>query len=39
MSWGSRFLKANHENHVTPHEFAKQTGENVTGLRSATRTE
>lgn len=30
MTWWSRFLGANREDHVTPHEFAKQTGENVT---------
>ncbi|POG04554.1 hypothetical protein BGP82_25270 [Pseudomonas putida] len=35
MTWWSRFLEANREDHVTPHEFAKQTGENVTRLRSA----
>lgn len=39
MSWWSRFLEANREDHMTPHEFAKQTGENVTRLRSAKRTE
>ncbi|WP_122588807.1 integrase arm-type DNA-binding domain-containing protein [Pseudomonas viridiflava] len=39
MTWWSRFLEANREDHVTPHEFAKQTGENVTRLRSAKRTE
>ena len=38
MSWWSRFLEANRENPMTPHEFAKQTGENVTRLRSAKRT-
>ena len=30
MTWWSRFLEANREDHVTPHEFAKQIGENVT---------
>ena len=35
MTWWSRFLEANREDHVTPHEFAKQTGENVTRIRSA----
>ena len=30
MTWWSRFLGANREDHVTPHEFAKQIGENVT---------
>jgi integrase len=35
MTWWSRFLKANREDHVTPHEFAKQAGENVTRIRSA----
>ncbi len=39
MTWWSRFQEANREDHVTPHEFAKQTGENVTRLRSAKRTE
>jgi len=39
MTWWSRFLEANREDNVTPHEFAKQTGENVTRLRSAKRTE
>ena len=35
MTWWSRFLEANREDHVTPHEFAKQAGENVTRIRSA----
>ena len=35
MTWWSRFLEANREDHVTPHEFAKQSGENVTRIRSA----
>ena len=39
MTWWSRFLEANREDHVTPREFAKQTGGNVTRLRSAKRTE
>ncbi len=39
MTWWSRFLEANRENHMTPHEFANQAGENVTRLRSAKRTE
>lgn len=39
MTWWSRFLEANREDHVTPHEFATQTCENVTRLRSAKRTE
>lgn len=39
LTWWSRFLEANREDHLTPHEFAKQTGENVTRLRSAKRTE
>ena len=38
-TWWSRFIEANREDHVTPHEFAKQTGKNVTRLRSAKRTE
>ncbi|MGI4837309.1 MAG: tyrosine-type recombinase/integrase [Janthinobacterium lividum] len=39
MTWWSRFLEANREDHVTPHEFAKQSGENVTRIRSARWTE
>ena len=39
MTWWSRFLEANREDHVTPHEFAKQTGQNVTRLRSAMKIE
>ncbi|SEQ69867.1 hypothetical protein SAMN05216230_103473 [Pseudomonas soli] len=39
MTWWSRFLKANRDNHVTPQEFAKQAGKNVTRLRSGKRTE
>lgn len=39
MTWWSRFLDANREDHVTLHEFAKQMGENVTCLRSAMKTE
>ncbi|MEX6663653.1 tyrosine-type recombinase/integrase [Pseudomonas sp. W2-17] len=35
MTWWSRFLEANRADHVTPHEFAKQSGENVTHIRSA----
>ena len=35
MIWWSRFLDANREDHLTPHEFAKQSGENVTRIRSA----
>lgn len=38
MTWWSRFLDANREDHVTLHEFARQTGEKVTRLRSAKRT-
>ena len=38
-TWWSRFLEANREDHVTPHEFARQTGKNVRRLRSAKRTE
>jgi len=34
MTWWSRFLGANREDHVTLHEFAK-----VTRLRSAKKTE
>ena len=26
MSWWSRYLEANRQEHVTPHEFANQTG-------------
>ncbi|CRI54828.1 hypothetical protein CCOS191_0292 [Pseudomonas sp. CCOS 191] len=39
MIWWSRFLEANRDDHVIPHEFAKQTGDNVTRLRRAKRTE
>jgi integrase len=39
MTWWSRFLEANREHHVTPYEFAKQAGENVTRIRSARRAE
>ena len=34
MSWWSRYLEANQQEHVTPHEFANQTGANVTRLKS-----
>ena len=33
MNWWSRYLEANREEHVTPHEFANQTGTNVTRLK------
>ena len=39
MTWWSQFLEANREDHVITHEFAKQTSENVTRLRSAKKTE
>ena len=39
MTWWSRFLEANREDHVTPHEFANQAGENVMRLRNAKRTD
>jgi integrase len=39
MTWWSRFLEANCEDYVTPHEFAKQSGENVTRIRGARRAE
>lgn len=38
MTWWSRFLDANRKDHVTLHEFARQTGEKVTRLRIAKRT-
>lgn len=38
MTWWSRFPEANRE-HVKPHKLANQTGENVTRLSSAQRTE
>jgi len=39
MTWWSRFLEAIREDHVTPHEFAKETSDNVTRLRRAEKTE
>jgi hypothetical protein len=33
MNWWSRYLKANRQEHVTPHEFANQTGANITRLK------
>lgn len=33
MDWWSRYLEANRQQHVTPHEFANLTGSNVTRLR------
>jgi integrase len=38
MTCWNRPLEANREDHVTPHEFAKQAGGNVTRIRSAKRT-
>lgn len=38
-TWWSRFLEVNREDHVTPHEFAMQTGENIVCFRSAKRTD
>lgn len=32
MTWWSRFLEANREDHVTPHEFAKQTARTSRGF-------
>ncbi|WP_248745405.1 integrase arm-type DNA-binding domain-containing protein [Pseudomonas sp. MWU12-2037] len=37
MNWWSRYLEANRQEHVTPHEFANQTGKNVTRLKSKER--
>lgn len=34
MNWWSRYLEANRQEHVTPHEFANQTGSNVTRLKA-----
>ncbi|MBD8091601.1 integrase arm-type DNA-binding domain-containing protein [Pseudomonas fluorescens] len=34
MNWWSRYLEANRQEHVTPHEFANQTGTNVTRLKA-----
>lgn len=34
MHWWSRYLEANRQEHVTPHEFANQTGPNVTRLKA-----
>ena len=37
MNWWSRYLEANRQEHVTPHEFANQTGTNVTRLKAKSR--
>ena len=34
MNWWSRYLETNRKEHVTPHEFANQTGTNVTRLKA-----
>ena len=34
MNWWSRYLEANRQEHVTPHEFANRTGANVTRLKA-----
>ncbi|TFF04868.1 DUF4102 domain-containing protein [Pseudomonas sp. BCA14] len=34
MNWWSRYLEANRQEHVTPHEFANQTGANVARLKA-----
>ena len=34
MNWWSRYLEANRQEHVTPHEFANQIGPNVTRLKA-----
>lgn len=34
MSWWNRYLEANRQEHISPHEFANQTGANVSSLRS-----
>lgn len=35
MNWWSRYLEANRQEHVTPHEFANCSGATVTPLESA----
>jgi len=37
MNRWSRYLEANRQEHVTPHEFANQTGTNVTRLKAKSR--
>jgi integrase len=37
MNWWSRYLEANRQEHVTPHEFANQTGTNVMRLKAKSR--
>lgn len=34
MNWWSRYLEANRQEHVTPHEFANQAGANITQLKT-----
>ena len=34
MNWWSRYLEANQQKHVSPREFANQTGANVTRLKA-----
>ncbi|WP_025996616.1 tyrosine-type recombinase/integrase [Pseudomonas viridiflava] len=34
MNWWSRYLEANRQEHVTPHEFANQIGDNVTRIKA-----
>ncbi len=34
MSWWSRYLEANRQEHTSPHEFTSQTGANVSSLRA-----
>ncbi len=34
MNWWSRYLDANRQEHVTPHEFANQIGVNVTRMKA-----
>lgn len=34
MNWWSRYLEANRQEHVTPHEFANQIGVNVTRMKA-----
>lgn len=34
MNWWSRYLEANQQKHVSPREFANQTGGNVTRLKA-----
>ena len=37
MNWWSRYLEANQQKHVSPREFANQTGTNVMRLKAKSR--